>query len=70
MLPTVWTVLTAMISWMGDVARWLDLNLVTAPLTEGSMTGESWAQLATGTAFWVGIPLAIGTHRILTREVK
>lgn len=69
-LPTVWTVLTATIGWMGDVARWLDLNLVAAPLTEGSMTGESWAQLATATAVWVGIPLAIGTHRVLMREVK
>ena len=69
-LPTVWTVLTAMSERMSDVARWLDLQLVTGPLTEGTMTGENWGQLATATAVWVGLPMAIGTYRILTREVK
>lgn len=69
-LPTIWTVLTAMITWMQDVSKWLDLNVVTGPLTSGTMTGENWAQLATATGFWVGIPLAIGSYRILTREVK
>ncbi|KRE37215.1 hypothetical protein ASG73_13080 [Janibacter sp. Soil728] len=69
-LPTVWTILTAMIERMSDVASWLDLNLVTGPLTEGTMTGESWAQLATSFAMWVGLPLVIGSYRILTREIK
>ncbi|MGN7249258.1 ABC transporter permease [Janibacter anophelis] len=69
-LPTVWTVLTAMSTWMSDAAQWLDLNVVTGPLTTGTMTGENWAQLATASLVWVGLPLAIGTHRILTREVK
>ena len=53
-----------------DVAAWLDLQLVTGPLTEGTMTGENWGHLATATAVWVGLPMAIGTYRILTREVK
>lgn len=69
-LPTVWSILTAMIERMQDVAKWLDLQLVTGPLTEGTMTGENWGQLATASAFWVGLPLALGTYRILTREVK
>ena len=69
-LPTVWTILTAMIERMAQVATWLDLNLVTGPLTEGTMTGESWAQLATASAMWVGLPLVIGSYRILTREIK
>ena len=69
-LPTVWTILTAMIQRMQDVAAWLDLQLVTGPLTEGTMTGENWGHLATATAVWVGLPMAIGTYRILTREVK
>nr|WP_257907012.1 hypothetical protein [Janibacter limosus] len=69
-LPTVWTILTAMIERMAQVATRLDLNLVTGPLTEGTMTGENWAQLATGSAMWVGLPLVIGSYRILTREIK
>lgn len=69
-LPTAWTILTSMITRVQDIAPWLDLNRVTAPLTEGSMTGENWGQLATAVLAWVGLPLAIGSYRILTREVK
>lgn len=69
-LPTVWMVLTSSISWMSDAARWLDLTVVTLPLTEGTMTAEAWGQLATSSAAWVLLPLAIGTRRVLTREIS
>ncbi len=69
-LPTVWTILTSMISRMQDIAPWLDLQTVTAPLMSGDMAGKDWAQLGTASIAWVGVPLAIGTYRILTREVK
>lgn len=69
-LPTIWTILTSMISRVQDIAPWLDLQEVTAPLMTGEMAGKDWAQLGTGSLVWVGIPLAIGTYRILTREVK
>lgn len=69
-LPTVWGILTSMITRVQDIAPWLDLEQVTAPLTEGTMTGENWAQLGTASLAWVGVPLAIGCYRILTREVK
>ncbi len=69
-LPTVWTIATAMIPGVADVAEWLDLSLVTAPLMEGRMTGEDWARLGTSALAWIGLPIAIGTWRVLTREVK
>ena len=69
-LPTAWGILTMMIERVQDIAPWLDLEQVTAPLTEGTMTGEDWGQLATASLAWVGVPLAIGCYRILTREVK
>lgn len=69
-LPTVWTILTSMITRMQDVAPWLDLQSVTAPLMAGDMAGKDWSQLGTASLAWVGLPLAIGTYRILTREVK
>ena len=69
-LPTVWTILTSAFASMEKVAVWLDLNRVTGPLVDGKMTGEHWAHLATGVGFWVALPLAIGTWRVLTREVK
>lgn len=69
-LPTVWTILTSMITRVQDVAPWLDLNMVTQPLMTGDMAGKDWAQLATASVAWVLLPLAIGSYRILTREVK
>lgn len=69
-LPTVWTMLTSMSERMSDIAQWLDLNIVTGPLVEGTMTGSDWGHLATGGLAWVGVPLAIGTYRVLTREIK
>lgn len=69
-LPTVWTMLTSMSERMSDIAQWLDLNIVTGPLVEGTMTGSDWGHLATGGLVWVGVPLAIGTYRVLTREIK
>lgn len=69
-LPTMWSILTMMINPLRDVATWLDLTQVTLPLLEGAMTGENWAQLASASVLWVGLPLVIGSYRILTREVK
>ena len=70
-LPTVWSILTSMITRVQDIAPWLDLQVVTQPLIDGDMAGgEDWAQLATASLAWVALPLAIGTYRILTREVK
>ena len=68
-LPTLWTVLGAMISWLETPARWLDLAVTSGPLLEGSMTGGDWARLATSVGLWVLLPLAVGTQRLLHREV-
>ncbi|MCF6379969.1 ABC transporter permease [Nocardioides KLBMP 9356] len=69
-LPTVWSIATTAISSLEDVGRWLNLDTVTGPLFEGRMAGEDWARLVTSAAVWVLLPLAIGTYRVLHREVK
>ncbi|HEX5918653.1 MAG TPA: hypothetical protein VFY76_12400 [Nocardioides sp.] len=69
-LPTAWTIATQVFSALADVGRWLDLDSVTRPLFEGDMAGRDWAELGTGVGVWVMLPLAIGTWRVLTREVK
>jgi hypothetical protein len=35
----------------------------------GDMAGGDWARLATSTALWVGVPLAIGLWRTARRDV-
>ena len=69
-LPTVWSIATMAISALEDAGTWLNLDSVTAPLFAGEMAGEDWAHLASASAVWVLLPLAIGTWRVLNREVK
>jgi hypothetical protein len=69
-LPTLWTVLGAMVTWLETPARWLDLAVTRTPLLEGSMAGVDGARLATSVGLWVLLPLAVGTYRLLHREVS
>ena len=69
-LPTAWSIATSLVTKMSDVAPWLDLDRTTGPLTAGDMSGKDWAQLATSALVWVGVPIAVGTWRVLRREVK
>jgi hypothetical protein len=70
-LPMVWSMLGALVSWLRDAAAWLDMGMTTAPLTMGeALTGQEWAKVGVSTAVWVGLPLAIGVWRVLRREVK
>lgn len=69
-LPTAWSIVTQVFSSLADVGAWLDLDQVTRPLFAGEMAGQDWAQLGTAVGLWVLLPLAVGTWRVLTREVK
>ena len=69
-LPTAWSIVTQVFSSLSDVGAWLDLDQVTRPLFAGEMGGQDWAQLGTAVGVWVLLPLAVGTWRVLTREVK
>lgn len=69
-LPTLWTILGTMIASIERIGGWLDLERTLAPLTAGDITGEGWLRLLTSVAVWIGLPLAVGTYRVLTREVK
>jgi ABC-2 type transport system permease protein len=69
-LPTAWSILGSMVSWLGDAAVWLDMNQTMQPLFEGSLTGAQWAHLGTSVAVWVVLPLAVGIWRLSRSEVK
>ncbi|MBK6887776.1 MAG: ABC transporter permease [Tetrasphaera sp.] len=69
LLPTVWSIVGALPK-MRTAATWLDLNRSMEPLMSGSMTASAWAHLGTASVVWIGIPLAVGGWRVLTREVK
>lgn len=69
-LPTLWTILSAMVSALAAAAPWLNLQLTSLPLLAGSLTGEDWARLGTSVGLWVLLPLALGTYRLVHREIS
>lgn len=70
LLPTVWTIVGGLVPSVQKASEWLNLTVTTGPLLNGTMAGDDWAKLATSAALWIGLPLAVGTWRVLTREVK
>ena len=70
LLPTLWTIAISLVTALREPSRWLDLNQVTEPLFSGTMTGENWGQLVTSSSVWVLLPLAVGSYRVMHREVK
>lgn len=69
-LPTAWSIATMAVSGLEDAGRWLNLDQVLQPVFTGEMAGQDWARVATAGTVWVLLPLAIGTWRVLHREVK
>ena len=69
-LPTAWTILGGLVSWVESAAEWLDLNRTMEPLFTGSLTTEQWAQLGASVGVWVVLPLAVGMWLLTRAEVK
>ena len=69
-LPTVWSFVGELVTWLRSAAQWLDLSVTSEALSNPDVTGGQWARLATSVGLWVLLPLAIGTVRVLRREVS
>lgn len=69
-VPLAWSILVNLVSALHGLRDWLDISTATEPLFEHTMTSQAWAQLGTSVAFWVLLPLVLGTWRLLRREVK
>jgi ABC-2 type transport system permease protein len=70
-LPIAFSIVASLWDALSDIAPWVDLGTSQQPLFEPSnLTGEQWAQLATGTLIWVVLPFVAGMIRVLRAEVK
>ncbi|GAA1885820.1 ABC transporter permease [Asanoa iriomotensis] len=70
-VPTVWTILTQLISAMRTPSEWFDLSMTSTPLFENAaLSGGEWARLAASISFWVVLPGVLGLVRLLKREVS
>jgi len=69
-LPTVVTILVSTVGGLDWLADWLDLSTTTLPMSDGALEGQGWLQLATSTALWLGLPMALGWLRIERAEIS
>ena len=71
-IPIAWSILGETIPALDKPADWLDLGrpMTTLADSTATMTGTDWAQLATASAVWVGVVLAIGLLRLRRTELK
>lgn len=71
LLPVVSTIVFSVVEPLSDLRDWVDLGFAQSPLSEpGSLTGDEWAHVASTSAIWIVLPMALGTWRMLTAEVK
>ncbi len=70
LLPIVISAINGIFASIRDVVAWLDFNAASAPLIGERLTGEQWGQLATSSALWIGVPLALGFVRLIRSELK
>jgi ABC-type transport system involved in multi-copper enzyme maturation permease subunit len=70
-LPIAFNIIVTLWTRMQDIAPWIDLGTSQQPLFSGvNLSGEEWAQLATSSAIWILLPLALGLWRVMRAEVK
>ncbi|MGE4427926.1 MAG: ABC transporter permease [Solirubrobacteraceae bacterium] len=69
-LPTVFSIVGELIDGIRSTLEWIDMNVAFEPLFDGSATGDDWGKIVVASIVWVGLPVAVGTWRVLRREVK
>lgn len=72
MLPTVFSILVNVISWLKDAAPWLDKNTALQDflVKDATVNGTDWAHVAVSSLWWVWVPLLLGAYRVIRSEVK
>ncbi|MEV4479033.1 ABC transporter permease [Micromonospora coxensis] len=70
LLPTVWSILSAMVRALHRPAGWLDTSVTMEPLLGAEVTAGQWGRLAVSLLVWMVVPLAAGLVRTLRREVS
>jgi ABC-2 type transport system permease protein len=69
-LPTAWGILTSSVHALHSTGDWLDPSTAWNNLTNATMSGTTWAQVATAAAVWVLLPVAVGGIRVLRSAVS
>jgi hypothetical protein len=69
-LPIVSGLVFGLVDSLAGVAGWIDPGTSHHPLFWHSIDGVEWLQLLATTTWWIALPLAAGTWRLLHREIR
>ncbi|CUR56516.1 conserved membrane hypothetical protein [metagenome] len=69
-LPAAFMILANLQEWFRDLQPWVDINFASAPLFNGTLSSEQWANLGVASLIWLVIPLAAGLALVMRSEVK
>jgi ABC-2 type transport system permease protein len=70
-VPIAFSIVASIWTALSDIQPWVDLGTSQQPLFSAqNLSGDEWAQLATGTLIWVVLPFVIGLWRVLRAELK
>jgi ABC-2 type transport system permease protein len=69
-LPLAFSILVGVIPGLDDAAPWLDKNTASENLLTTDMVGSDWWHILVTSFWWVWIPLALGTYRVVRSEIK
>jgi ABC-2 type transport system permease protein len=68
-VPIAFSALSA-ISALEETWKWIDSGTAWGPLVEMDAHGIDWAHIASSTAIWVGVPVALGLWLLRRREIS
>ncbi len=71
--PTLMGVVVNIVPGLSGAAPWIDAGTAQGPLFDfdgSEVTWEAWGQILVTSFWWVWIPLAAGTYRVLRTELK
>lgn len=69
-LPTVMTMLSTLVSWIGKYSDWIDLTFATMGVSSGEFTGATISRAAVAVSIWIILPGVLGLIRMWRREIK
>jgi ABC-2 type transport system permease protein len=68
--PLAWSAVTHVIHGLNGLGKWTDQSETFSNLTNHTLSGHEWAQVATTTLLWCVLPLAVGAYRFLRGEIR
>ena len=69
-LPTVMSLLTVLIPFLGDIREWIDFATSAVPIGNGEFGGDAVAHFVSSAALWILLPAILGVWRTLNKEAK